>query len=72
MASYVSCAACGWRGIDSYIRQNFAEHTCVRSNGYRANPMDHRVGWPNDRETHRRMGVHAHFAINRNLEVEGG
>lgn len=67
MAVYVSCAACGWRGCRSYLRDNFAEHACVRTNRYRANLADLRSGWPDDLETWRRLKSRAMDAINREL-----
>ena len=67
MAVYVSCAACGWRGVRSFIRDNFAEHVCGRRNGYVANGLDLRSGWPADRETFERLGRDALFAINPEL-----
>lgn len=65
MAVYVSCAACGWRGCRGWPSgDQFAEHVCIRRNGYQANYADQRSGWPNDRETWRRLGGNARDAIN--------
>jgi hypothetical protein len=48
----------------------FLGHVCIERNGYRANLVDERDGWPNDRETFDRLGEDAVYAINRSLKTD--
>lgn len=60
MATYASCAACGWRGVT----HNFTEHVCCGENGYVPNHAYLQSGWPNDRTTWEKLGARSMDAIN--------
>lgn len=56
MSTYVSCR-CGWRGTSN----GWSDHVCF--SGGTAQPVHRVEGWPDDLETHRRLGRDARYAI---------